>query len=139
MKINYINNSPHLNTIAYPTSKTWCKDSKWVFFESTRPRQDGTHNNLERRIYKTNIETGEMVHLATLEVEDIDKYGTAQFGGSSQYHFDYAPDANILVYYDIRGHNLYLLNVETGKVNRILHEYKGTIGDPAAITHGGSR
>lgn len=44
-----------------------------------------------------------------------------------------------MVYYDMTGHNMYLLDVATGKSNRILHEREGTIGDPPAITPDGKR
>jgi Tol biopolymer transport system component len=127
------------NTIAYPTCHSWSADGKWLFIESDRPRPDGTRAKAERQILKVSVENGEARHLATLEVEDTAKYGTAQFGGSSQYHFDYATRANVLAYYDMTGHNLYLLDVATGKSGRVLHEPEGTIGDPPSISPDGTR
>jgi hypothetical protein len=140
LEIHYVTHEPCLNTIAYPTCHTWSADGKWLFIESTRPRPDGIigHKN-ERQLLKVNIETGETVHLATLEVEDTKQYGEGQVGASSQYHTDYAPEANVLLYYDMTGHNMYLMDVATGRSNRILHEPEGTIGDPPSITPDGKR
>jgi len=139
LEIHYVTSEPCLNTIAYPTCRTWTADGKCLFIESTRPRPDGTQVPHERQLLKINIETGEAAHLATLEVEDTKQYGVGQVGASSQYHTDYAPEANVLVYYDMTGHNMYLLDVATGRSNRILHEPEGTIGDPPAITPDGTR
>jgi hypothetical protein len=140
LDLHYVTSEPCLNTIGYPTCRTWSADGKWLFIESTRPRPDGTTGHQhERQLLKVSIETGEAVHLATLEVEDTKQYGVGQVGASSQYHCDCAPEADVLVYYDMTGHNMYLLDVATGKSNRILHEAEGTIGDPPAITPDGTR
>lgn len=88
---------------------------------------------------KVDIADGRVTHLATLEVEDTAKYGPAHLEISSQYHADYAPLADTLVYYDMTGHNMYLLGLDTGRRERILHEPEGTIGDPPSISPDGTR
>ena len=139
LEVHYVTDEPCTNTIAYPTCHTWSNDGKSLFIESSRARPDGTKLPKERQLLKIDIATGAVTHLATLEAEDVKPYGKAQFGVSSQFHFDYAPDANVLTYYDATGHNLYLLDVATGKSKRILHEPEGTIGDPPSISPDGKR
>jgi len=135
----FVTSSDSSNTIAYPTCHTWSSDGRWLFIESNRPRPDGAKVPIERQLLKVSAESGEVVNLARMEVEDTKQYGAAQFGCSSQYHFDFAPKANVLVYYDMTGHNMYLVDVATGKSNRILHEPEGTIGDPPSISPDGTR
>ncbi len=138
-KITFVTSGKYANTIAYPTCRTWSADGKWIFIESTRPGPDGKQTPRERQLIKINVETGETRHLFTIKTEDTKKYGDAQFGLSSQHHFDYAPQGNVIVCYDICGHNMYLINAETGESKLILHEPEGTIGDPPAITPDGKR
>ena len=137
--MHIVTDTPTINTIGYPTCRTWSRDGRSLFIESTRPRPDGTSHPKERQLLKVDIEDGKVTHLATLEAEDVAPYGAAHMRVSSQYHADYAPEANTLVYYDMTGHNMYLLNLDTGKRARILHEPEGTIGDPPAISHDGTR
>lgn len=137
--LHYVTSQPCMNTIGYPTCHTWSRDGEHLFIESGRPRPDGTRPPIERQLLKLNIETGEAVHLASLEVEDTQSYGQAHMRTSTQYHADYAPEADVLVYYDMTGHNMYLMDAATGRRERILHESEGTIGDPPAITPDGKR
>lgn len=139
VKVHYVTSEPCANTIAYPTCHTWSRDGKSMFIESNRPRPDGTKPPIERQLLRVDVETGEAKHLASLEVENTEPYGDAHIRTSTQYHFDYAPEADILVYYDMTGHNMYLMDASTGRRERILHEPEGTIGDPPAITRDGRR
>ncbi|HEX2924130.1 MAG TPA: hypothetical protein VHS28_08900 [Chloroflexota bacterium] len=139
MNVHYITNEPCFNTTAYPTCRAWSRDSRYIFVESDRARPDGTKKPVERQLLKIDAQTGETAHLATLELEDTKPYGAGHIRCSTQFHFDYAPEANVLVYYDMTGHNLYLVDADTGKSARILHEPEGTIGDPPGITPDGKR
>lgn len=134
-----VTNTPGINTINYPTCRTWTSDGKSLFVESSRPRPDGTSRKGERQLLKIDIADGKVTHLATLEAEDTAKYGKAHRIISSHYHADYAPKADILVYYDMTAHNMYLLDLKTGRREHILHEPYGTIGDPPSISMDGTR
>jgi len=137
--MHIITDTPTVNTIGYPTCQTWSRDSRSLFVESGRPRPDGTSHTGERQLLKIDIVDGKVAHLATLEAEKTDSYGPAHLVFSSDHHVDYAPLANTLVYYDMTGHNMYLLNLDTGRPARILHEPQGTIGDPPSISRAGTR
>ena len=139
LTVHYLTDDQHINTIGYPTCRTWSSDGRFVFIESTRPRPDGTSKPLERQILKIEAATGQTTHMAILDVENTAKYGDAHIRASSQYHFDYAPNADVMVYYDMTGHNMYLMDVSSGRSGLILHEHEGTIGDPPAITPDGTR
>jgi Tol biopolymer transport system component len=139
MEVHYVTDEPCINTTAYPTCQTWSADSRYLFIESTRHRPDGTVLPGERQLLKVDIKTGEAIHLVSLEVEKTGQYGAAQIPTSTEYHFDYSPQKNVLVYYDMAGHNMYLLDVATGRSGRILHEDKGTLGDPPAISRDGRK
>ena len=137
--MHIITDAPGINTIGYPTCRTWSRDGKSLFVESSRPRPDGASRPNERQLLKVDIADDKVTHLATLEAEDVTQYGQAHISISSQHHADYAPLANTLVYYDMTGHNMYLLNLDTGRSARILHEPEGTIGDPPSISMDGTR
>lgn len=134
-RMHIVTDTQAINTIGYPTCRTWSRDSRCLFVEST----DGASVPGERRLVKVDIEDVKVTHLATLEVEDTAQYGRCHLKASSQYHADYAPLANILVYFDMTGHNMYLLDLDTGKRARILHEAEGTIADPPSISTDGTR
>lgn len=137
--MNVITDFAGINTIAYPTCRTWSADGKSLFVESDRPRPDGVYVPGERQLLKVDIADGKVTHLATLEVEDVSQYGPAHMRASSQYHADYSPDANVLVYFDMTGHNMYLLDPDSGRCSRIVHEPEGTIADPPSISTDGTR
>lgn len=137
--MHVVTDTPGTNTIGYPTCRTWSADGKSLFIESSQPRPDGTAVRGERQLLKVDIADGKVTHLATLDAEDVAQYGKAHRIISSQYHADYAPLANLIVYYDMTAHNLYLLDLDTGKRERILHEPEGTIGDPPSISMDGTR
>ena len=40
--MHILTDTPGINTIGYPTCKTWSRDSRSLFVESSRPRPDGT-------------------------------------------------------------------------------------------------
>lgn len=137
--MHIITDTPGINTIGYPTCRTWSADGRSLFIESSRPRSDGTAVHGERQLLKVDIADGKVTHLATLDAEDVAQYGKAHRIISSQYHADYAPETNTLVYYDMTAHNMYLLDLDTGRRERILHEPEGTIGDPPSISMDGTR
>ena len=134
-----LTDTPGVNTIGYPTCRTWSRDGRSLFFESSRPRPDGESMPGERQLLKVDIADCAITHLATLEVEDVSEYGAWHMKASSQYHADYAPHANVLVYFDMTGHNMYLLDPDSGRFARILHEPEGTIADPPSISPCGTR
>ncbi len=135
--IHLITNDAYMNSFPYPTCQSWRSNGREVFFESNRPRPDGTLVKGERQLMMADVETGKLTHLATLGVEDTSIYGEFHTGGSSQYHSDYAPGADLLVYYDMTGHHLYTLRPGGAPVE-VLHETQGYIGDPPAISRDGT-
>jgi Tol biopolymer transport system component len=136
-----ITDTPGINTIGYPTCRTWSRDGRSLFVESGRLCPDGASHPGERQLLNIDVADGKVTHLATLEAEDTAKYGQAHLSASSHYHADYAPirSGNVLVYFDMTGHNMYLLDPETGRSMRILHEPEGTIADPPSISTDGTR
>jgi hypothetical protein len=146
-EIIFLTTGDYINSSQYPHQKGWLENDRYVIFESTRPRPDGkpstgdgsNYRNIERQLLAADVDTGDIYWLATLEVEDVSRYGKYHLVMSSQYHSDYAPETNTIVYYDMSGHNLYLLNLNTGERNLIWHMPTGTIGDPPSISDCGTR
>lgn len=136
--IHRITADPCMNTFPYPTCTAWRRGGRQVFFESDRARPDGTRLAGERQLLMADVETGEVTHLATLGLEPVEAYGPFHVSASSQYHTDYAPEADLLVYYDMTGHRMYTLR-PGGTPVAVLHETAGRIGDPPAIAGDGRR
>lgn len=136
--VHLITTDACMNAFPYPTCASWRKGGREVFFESDRARPDGTRVRGERQLMMANVETGEVTHLATLAVESVEAYGAFHVSASSQYHTDYAPEVDLLLYYDMSGHRMYTLR-PGGTPVQILHETNGRIGDPPAIARDGSR
>jgi dipeptidyl aminopeptidase/acylaminoacyl peptidase len=134
-----ITDAPGINTIGYPTCRSWSADGRSLFVESSRPGPDGPSIPGERQLLQVDIADGKVTHLATLEVEDVLQYRQGHVKGSSQYHVDYSPEANVIVYFDMTGHNMYLLDPDSGRCSRIVHEPEGTIADPPSISTDGTR
>ena len=145
--IIFLTDAKYMNSTQYPHNKAFIEDDKYVIFESSRLRPDGSgtagtfpaYQNGERQLLAADIESGDIYHLASLEFEDTAKYGQYHVHTSSQYHSDYAPATNTVVYYDMTGHNLYMLNLNTGLRKQIWHTDYGTLGDPPSITEDGTR
>ena len=146
-EVIFLTDGKYINSTQYPHNKAWLEDDKYVMFESIRPRPDGKpvtgnasdYRNIERQLLAADVETGDIYWLASLEVEDTAKYGKYHLAMSTQYHADYAPATNSVVYYDMTGHNLYMLSLNTGQRKLILNVPDGTIGDPPTITDDGTR
>lgn len=128
-----------MDTLYYPTCRSWTRDGRYMLLESDRPRPDGTSRPLERQLLAADAETGDLLWLATLEVESTSAYGPNHLRISSQYHADYCPQTHRIVYYDMTGHRLYLLDLGTGERRPLWHMTSGTIGDPPSIAEDGSR
>ncbi len=137
--IIFLTNSDYINYAQYPHNKGWLEDDKYVLFTSYRPSPEGIVRPGERQMLAANIETGDIYRLATLDFEDTAKYGKYHLTISGAYQHDYAPKANIIIYNDITGHNLYLLNLNTGERKQIWHVDNGTINDLPSITDDGTR
>jgi Tol biopolymer transport system component len=146
-EVIFLTSVEYLNYSQYPHNKAFLEDDKYLIFESIRPRPDGSpstgdgsdYRNTERQLFAANIETGDIYWLAALEVEDVSEYGKYHLPMSTQYHNDYAPKTNSVVYYDMTGHNLYMLSLNTGEKKHILNVDEGTIGDPPTISDCGTR
>lgn len=136
--IHLLTTGPGMHTFPYPTCQSWRADGKFVFYEGDGPRPDGTRVRGERQLMMLEAATGRQTHLASLPVENTDAYGPFHLRVSSQYHSDYAPGADLLVYYDMTGHHLYTLHPGRKPVE-VLHETSGILGDPPAISRDGSR
>ncbi len=146
-EVIFLTDGKYINSTQYPHNKAWLENDKYVMFESVRPRPDGSastgnasdYRNVERQLLAADVETGDIYWLASLEVEDVAKYGKYHLAMSTQYHTDYAPATNSVVYYDMTGHNLYMLSLNTGERKLVLNIPDGTIGDPPSITDDGTR
>lgn len=132
-ELNYITGFPGFNTTAYVTCRTWSADSESIFVETDSSAPG------DKQILQVNISTLESRHLATIATEDESLYEYPEIDKTSVYHFDYAPGAGVIVYFDILAHNLYLLDVKAGESKRVLHEDKGNIHCPPSITADGTR
>lgn len=137
--ITFLTGPEHMDTVYYPTARSWTRNGRYVLLESDRPRPDGTIHPGERQLLAAEVETGDLYWLASLEVEDTELYGDAHQRMSSQYHADYAPGAHSIVYYDMTGHRAFYLDLGNGKKTQILHMKDGTIGDPPSISTDGAR
>jgi Tol biopolymer transport system component len=143
----FLTSGEYINSTQYPHNKGWLENDRYIMFESTRPRPDGKpstgdnsdYRHTERQLLAADIKTGDIYYLASLEVEDTARYGDDHVAMSSQYHADYAPGSNVIVYYDMTGHNLYILDLDNGRKKLIWNVKTGTIGDPPSITDDGSR
>lgn len=140
-QVIFVTDANYINTTNYVTCRTWAENEKYIIIESTRPRPDGTVNRDERQLIAADIETGELFWLASLTVEpNVAQYGKHHIKKSArQYYTDYAPATNSLVYLDITGHHLYLLNLNTRQTSILWHLAEGTFSAPPSIKEDGSR
>ncbi|MFI4910401.1 MAG: hypothetical protein ACIAQZ_01900 [Sedimentisphaeraceae bacterium JB056] len=145
-QLNYLTNNQYMNTSCYPHNRGWSNDGNYIFIESDRPRPDGQpstgntvgdYHFIERQLLAVNVNNGDIYWLGSIEVEDISQYGVNHVSMSSQYHIDYSPGADILVYYDMTGHRLYTLDLDTGNRNLIWHSEYATLGDTPSISWDG--
>lgn len=145
--VTFLTSGQYINSSQYPHNKAWLEDDKYVMFESVRPRPDGAastgdnsdYRNTERQLLAADVQSGDIYWLASLEVQEAAIYGKYHFATSTQYHSDYAPGSNSVVYYDMSGHNLYILSLNTGQKKLLLNVANGTIGDPPTISDDGTR
>jgi len=138
-EITFLTGPEYVDTLYYPTCRSWTRDGRFLLLESERPRPDGTRKPLERQLLMADVETGDLYWLATLDVENTAQYGDCHLRVSSQFHADYSPGAHRIVYYDMTGHHLYLLDLGTGRTENLYHMTSGTIGDPPSIATDGGR
>ena len=142
----YLTSGDYMNCHNYPHNRSWLENGTYVLVESSRPRPDGTYNARagsediwfrgERQLLAVDIETGNIYYLDTLEMEDPKQY-PGHLSISSQYHADYSPVTNTLIYSDMTGHKLYLLDLNTGKKNCIWHLKNGTFDNVPAMSRDG--
>lgn len=145
--VTFLTSGDYINSSQYPHNKAWLENDKYVMFESLRPRPDGQpstgdnsdYRHTERQLMAADVESSDLYWLASLEVEDTTQYGSYHLSMSSMYHTDYAPASNSVVYYDMSGHNLYMLSLNTGERKLIYNAANGTIGDPPTISDDGTR
>ncbi len=128
-----------ISTTAYPTSRTWHRDGKRVFFESCQLDPDGNIPMAGTwEIGLVNIETLENEPVTTVLPEEEAALAHPANQPSS-YHFDYAPDANVLIHYSSTAQSMHLVDVETRRSARIVHEPDGRINCPPSIFPDGTR
>jgi hypothetical protein len=145
-EVTFLSQPDHVDTLYYPTCRSWSADSRLLLFESTRPRPPGCGTPSkpqgelrEIQLMMADVDTGDVYWLAAVEPEDMKPYGDAQKRPYPYYHADYAPGTDSIVYFDLTGHNVYLLSLRTGKTERLFHMTDGTIGPPPSIATDGSR
>jgi Tol biopolymer transport system component len=144
-QIIYLTRTDCMNTSFYPHNRGWAEDNNYLLFESDRPRPNGEpstgdgsdYRHIERQLMAVNVNTGDVYWLAPLEAEDTSQYGANHVPMSSQFHADYAPQTNMILYNDMTGHRLYTLNLNTGENKMIWRMEGGTLGDPTSISWDG--
>lgn len=135
-----ITDGSFIHTTAYPTARTWHRDGRRVFVESRTPELDGNITaEVEWQISLVDVETRASEPIAEVLVEDTSGYVHPKLDRPSGYHFDYAPEANVLIHYDATFHNIYLVDVETRRSARVVHEPEGRINCPPSIFPDGTR
>lgn len=133
----FVTSSQYLDTQYYPHSYTWAENDHYLLVESIRPRPDGTHPHPdETQLLAADTQTGQLYWLGALEVEDVAQYGTGHVGMGSDYHCDYARGTNSLLYNDETQHNLYLLDLDTGRRRQLWHVPDGQMGPPSIAADG---
>lgn len=120
------------HTHAYPTARTWSDDSKWLFVESPGPDADGKVLKNARHLIAVNIETNNRRYLATTVHPDPDQ-PPAWMG------FDYAPEANALVYFGPKSRRIYMVDVQTGEQGLLLEEPEAILQGPLTVAWDGTR
>jgi hypothetical protein len=100
--------------------------------EGGGPGPDGKLTPGARHLMAIDVRTGEKKHLLTEICPQADNH-------AGSFMFDYAPRANCMAYVDPTAHEIRLLNLDTMKTGRILHEPEGTIGAPLSIASDGTR
>lgn len=140
-QLTFLTNSSYINTTNYMTCRTWAENEKYIIIESTRPRPDGTHNSGERQLIAADIETGDLFWLASITLEqNVTQYGKYHIEKSvDQYYTDYASATNSLLYLDITGHYIYLLNLNTKQTSVLWHVTEGTTCASPSISEDGTR
>ena len=58
-EVTFMTGPEHMNTLCYPTCRSWTRDSRYLLIESTRPGLDGTHDPLERQLLMADTQTGD--------------------------------------------------------------------------------
>ncbi len=124
-EIRTVTRGPLPSNHAYPTCRTWSRDSRRIFVESGRP-DPATEGKTVSHVLAIDIESGQS--------EDL-----TPSGGGGSYGFDYAPDAECIVYQDAAGKKLHLLNLRTRQTGVIAEEPDGTICGPPSIARDGTR
>lgn len=136
--VRYVTNRPGVNTLAYPTCRSWHRDGRRLLFETNRPSKETAGPAVLSEILTVDTETGEMKPLVSLTEPDP-PLSPSDPRRQPFYRFDYAPEANVLVYFDIRAHSFHLLNPDTGQTACVLKDDPGTIGNPPSISPDGRR
>jgi hypothetical protein len=130
-EIHQITSEAFTHNHAYPTCRTWGNNGKTLFVESSGPGPDGKVEEGVRHILAVDIASLESQHLATV--------GKAGSPGTPCYLFDYAPEAECMVYMDPSDNSLYLLNLRTMRRGRVFQETDGTACGPPSIASDGTR
>lgn len=125
-EIRMVTSWPQPSNHGYPTCRTWSRDGRKLFVESQGPGPDGKVEAGVSRLLAIDLQTGQVDYLT--DGRNVGGYG-----------FDYAPGGNCIVYQDLPGDHLYLLNLDTMKRGEIVREPEGTICGPPTISHDGTR
>lgn len=131
-EIHAVTSGPYNHTHAYPTARTFSHDSKWLFVESPGPDVNGVVRKNRRHLLAINIENNSREHLVTFEHPDPDK-------PAGWFMFDYAPEADCLVYAGPKSRTLHMLNRRHNRSGLLLSEPEGTIGGPLTVAWDGTR
>lgn len=131
-EIHTITSGPYEFTHAYPTARTFSADSRWLFVESPGPDHKGVVRKHVRHLLAIQLETGQQEYLVTIEHPDPDKPPAWMM-------FDYAPQADCLVFGGPRSDEIHMLNRASGRRGLLLHEPEGEIGGPLSIAWDGTR
>ncbi len=138
LTVRYVTNAPCVNTLAYPTCRSWHRDSRRIFVETDRSRSKDDGPKVLNEILMIDTQTGENKTLVSL-AEPQQPLDPADPRRAAFYRFDYAPEANVLAYFDIRCHSFYMIDPDTGRAGCVLKHDPGTIGNPPSISPDGKR
>ncbi len=132
VEMRTLTSGPYHHSHAYPTSRTWSRDGHWLFVEGAGPGPDGDAKPDAWHLMAIHVETGERRYLLSVTHPSPGTHGGALM-------IDYAPNANVIAWVDPTQREIHLLDVETRRTCRVVHEPEGKIEGPLTIAPDGTR
>ncbi len=130
--IHTVTSGPYDHNHAYPTARTWSRTHDAIFIDSPGPDARGRVYKNIRHLISVNIESGKTHWLASSVHPDPDH-------APGPFQFDYASDANCLVFTGPKQQTIRMLNLSTGVERVVLEEPAGQIEGPLSVAWDGTR